>query len=638
MKVEIPPVQVVSFDIFDTLLYRITGEPESVFTLMERRLEQLPSRRFDPKFVKEFRNIRKNIPLLLSKKKGVEISFDEIYSYIGNLFSLSSDDISFLKDLEVDIESSVLKPINENLDLLNSEIKKGKKVIITSDMYLPQKVLRQFLAPYVLNAGKDIVFFVSNEYRKTKRSGQLFAQILKELKIKPHEIVHLGDDWEADVVPAQDLGMLAMHRPKSLPDNERLKSFMATKIPSICAATNVSVLVPLNNPVSRVGSTIAGPLLTSFVYWVMKKTEENNIKTLFFLARDGKILKRIAEIIFYDSSIKFKYLKVSRFSVVTASYWFRWDESSWSFILLDVPKVAFSEVAQRMLLSPKELYLALQSNGFRGSLPDTVNESLALFIKSSLKQDSDLLNKIKERAFKKCENLLKYLEREGFFEQPSALVDVGWKGTIQDFLYDILNSKKRSLRILGLYFGLAEYTDRQSSLNKKDAYAFYPYSKCEYSPAILRFLEIFTHANEPSTLGYDTSGEPILKDSFSAENKQKVTELDEGIIAYANKIREMDSVDLCFAGEDYFYYLQKLENPDKELAEALGDYCYLLGTLDNIVLPIAPKDNLFTFIKKKLRKEVPLWPGGYLARQSNLNLLILNLAREIRRLTRKHKK
>lgn len=631
MKPNIPDVKVVSFDIFDTLLYRITGEPESVFRLMKRKLIEDQNETLGSDFIDNFVETRKNAPILLRNTLKREADFGEIYEFIGTVWDLRNGDIEKLQLLEIETEKKVLRPLKKNIELLNDLLISSRKVIISSDMYHEEKVLRNFLKPFIYNQGEDVAFFVSSKYGKTKRSGELFRVILKELNITPKDLVHLGDDWEADVLSPQKLGILAMHFPREC-RKSLCAHLMRSELPAIAAAASISASLKSEDSVFMAGSTIAGPLLTSFVIWTLRKARELRISKLFFLARDGYILKKIAEELDpkLTQSIKLSYLQLSRFSVVTACYHMEWSKEIWDFIFLDVPIVSFSEVSSRLLLEPRELYKLMKKHGYRNQQPTVVTETIAAFIKKVLDNDEETVRKIRERSEQKKRNLMSYLGTKDFDPKNSALVDVGWKGTIQDFLYNILLTKEKDTLITGLYFGLCAYTRFQTRANRKFAYGFYPFTPLKFSPNLLRFLEIFTHVNEPSTQSYNLLGEVILVQNFAELNKSYVDSLQKGILEFVGAARKECALDLIYEREHYYVYLREFEFPDKKLADAIGDYCYLLGTNDEIQVPIAPSESLFAALKRKFQKESPLWPQGYLVRQKTLTRTCLQLARKTR--------
>ena len=47
----------------------------------------------------------------------------------------------------------------------------------------------------------------------------------------------------------------------------------------------------------KIGASIGGMLLYPYVLWLLRKSIEMGIKSLYFVARDGYILKKIADLV-----------------------------------------------------------------------------------------------------------------------------------------------------------------------------------------------------------------------------------------------------------------------------------------------------------------------------------------------------
>ena len=157
--------KVVSFDIFDTLLKRDVFFPTDVFVLVEREY----SRRFGQQL--NFASIRENAEKAAREKSIYQdVTFDEIYSEIN----LSVSEKSILQQLELDVEASLL---HSNIDiqyLFEECLKSGKTIYIVSDMYLPKAFIQKLLNENGYSGYNNI--YISNEYKASKSSGQLFIK------------------------------------------------------------------------------------------------------------------------------------------------------------------------------------------------------------------------------------------------------------------------------------------------------------------------------------------------------------------------------------------------------------------------------------------------------------------------------
>lgn len=127
---------VISFDIFDTLIMRRTLSPEDVFEILEYKLQsQLPG--LD--FVKNRRKaiLENNIP---------NPNIYQIYNKFAELTGLDSEKVSQILKLELDIEKRVLIRRESMVDILERAKCMGKAVYLITDMYLPTEIVVEILA------------------------------------------------------------------------------------------------------------------------------------------------------------------------------------------------------------------------------------------------------------------------------------------------------------------------------------------------------------------------------------------------------------------------------------------------------------------------------------------------------------
>lgn len=83
----------------------------------------------------------------------------------------------------------------------------GKKVIFTSDMYLPKDVIQKILDKngYVQNDK----LYLSSEIKLTKARGALYKYVLDDMKLAEKELLHIGDNFQSDVESPKNL--ILMH-------------------------------------------------------------------------------------------------------------------------------------------------------------------------------------------------------------------------------------------------------------------------------------------------------------------------------------------------------------------------------------------------------------------------------------------
>lgn len=183
---------IISFDIFDTLVMRNVYFNRDVFLLMAQGLE--------PALRKVFYYARTNAQAELTA---------ENYPYIEDIYDAASCHCHEMKgreaDLiarEIELERQVIIPRSDVVDIFNLAKQMGKVVNIVSDMYFHQETIRQILDDAGISGYQKLM--ISSEYN-TSKPQHLFEVYLKE--VPDGRYLHIGDSWECDICPARRLGI-----------------------------------------------------------------------------------------------------------------------------------------------------------------------------------------------------------------------------------------------------------------------------------------------------------------------------------------------------------------------------------------------------------------------------------------------
>lgn len=177
---------VVSFDIFDTLLFRRVKKPTDLFAIMEKEFKIAG---FWEKRIEAERIARKEKEM---QKKGSEIVIEHIYQILSQW---NICDVSFLeKELEMEQKVCYANPVM--LNLIERLLEKGKTVIAVSDMYLHTEQIKELLQKKGYNRIQKI--YVSCEYGRSKSDGRLFPVVLQECGGEK-TMIHIGDNFYSDV-------------------------------------------------------------------------------------------------------------------------------------------------------------------------------------------------------------------------------------------------------------------------------------------------------------------------------------------------------------------------------------------------------------------------------------------------------
>lgn len=98
---------------------------------------------------------------------------------------------------------------------------------------------------------------------------------MDELRVKPKEILHIGDNIRSDVIFANLSGIKGVQiknkkNTKYVVDKRKTYNFINNRIQK------------LNDPYERIGYEIYGVLIVGFLNWCNEELERKGIKKVFF--------------------------------------------------------------------------------------------------------------------------------------------------------------------------------------------------------------------------------------------------------------------------------------------------------------------------------------------------------------------
>src|SRR5690606_396099 len=120
------------------------------------------------------------------------ITFDLIYERLQKNYQLSETQTQYLKALEIQAEIDHVEPIQNRIDQLCALQDAGHDVILISDMYLPEAVIREMLT----KADQRLVLlplYLSSTIGHQKSTGKLYKHIFFEKKYQYEKWIHYGD-------------------------------------------------------------------------------------------------------------------------------------------------------------------------------------------------------------------------------------------------------------------------------------------------------------------------------------------------------------------------------------------------------------------------------------------------------------
>ncbi len=494
--------QVISFDVFDTSVFRLVFEPRDVFLLMEEELVKKYSHIFlgfaDLRFKAELETVSKVWKL----DRSAEVTLDDIYQ---TLFFFNPTLKSFsqeLKEIELRIEKSVIVPSHQVLNYFNQVRKLQKNIIFISDTYLPQNHIASILKISGYEGYSQL--FVSCEIGTNKASGKLFDQVIQEMNIDPKKILHIGDNQYSDIKQAASRGISVyqLPYPASLLNGSRYTKqkykkyhFRETASESLFRGLQKNYLMNgsqansgKNSSSYDIGYQILGPLCYGFMSWIIQHSQEKEIKNLYFIARDGWFLKKVFDEInqVIKTDLVSHYLYASRIALFYPLISKPVGDYLCSFLLAKKPKKLINYLETIGLeISEKRL----KEFGFT-SHNDMINPQFNQLDKNRLKALFDAeTDQIERLAQEEKAHYLEYLQQVGMLSfEKIGLVDSGWFGNGQRKLQQLIELFNPNANLFGFY--LALHAKAQKHFNEKSLGHGYLYHFDRYNNDMESFLEI----------------------------------------------------------------------------------------------------------------------------------------------------
>ena len=485
--IDLLQIDVVAFDVFDTVLFRRTS-PMTTHQLWAKHLKELYHLPYDEHTIvkKKFANARllKLKSLLRSYDK--EYKYDDLVRLLYKQFEISESLECFRKTCvttEYEIESETTFVPKHIIEWIKELRNIGKQVICVSDYYLPSTFIDNL---FKTKGVKVDSVFVSTDYLKQKRTGNLYKEVIRTVGVNPNKILMIGDNYESDVINARKAGLMALYvnrnRMKTNVDDNRKKAFK--ELEAMCHFSD--------KPFGRVAFLMF--VFIDRLYYQLKSDTRNYA---LFMSREGEFFKKLFDAyqklcVPAEKQIRTHYFYVSRRATLIPSV-HAVDNDAFKEIYRNYgnirPSIFFKNLQlddnvriemefADILENDKEIQHFSQSDAYQRILGSQV------FIEECTKKALEQRDLLKEyiRSFGEK------IEDEGL-----TLVDVGYGGTAQNNLYRMYNGR---MKING-YYMISRATDSTSDSTKKgiifDANSNEPENIFTYNSAVIEMLCLASH-------------------------------------------------------------------------------------------------------------------------------------------------
>lgn len=463
-----PSTKAISFDIFDTLVCRPVEKPADLYHFLEIKALKLSNG-----IASNFGRVRSLCEVETRNKltHKEEITLDDIYETVASFYNLNETQISEIKQAEIELEISVIKERPNGRKLFDMALASGKPVYLISDMYLHESVIIKMLDKTGYSRYKKL--FVSSKEGCRKHGGKLYTHVLKQLNIAGNELAHVGDNKKTDIEDAHSHGINTLHFRSAIDWMRASPIFKEIYSPrrgagerarSAVAGTTALGLFNCPQPKEafrsfsagnpeKLGYAILGPLLTGYISWLSREVKRDKISDLYFMAREGWLLKEAYNIMnSNDKDLpKGKYLFGSRRAIRVASCRTYGDVMAMASQPYD-SGIPLNEllVGRFGIELTQERLKILEENSIKK--PFSPLEHSFSDRETWQKACVALADDIIESAKTERDSYEAYLSSNGFYESDNiGIVDIGWKTNIQGSL-SLLTRKN----ITGYYYATVQ--------------------------------------------------------------------------------------------------------------------------------------------------------------------------------------
>jgi len=310
-----PDVDLLTLDVFDTVLVRRVSRPIDAFLVLGHRLEPLDllPHGVTPAAFARLRRLAeaRARERAVAEGRSVEISLEDVYAEIADV---TPEVRSRLADAELRVERSLCFVDPAIVEVADAARAHGCTVALVSDTYFSASQL-----DYLVGGRLDATaVFASSEHGVGKGQG-LFDIVLDRLDIEAGRAVHAGDNEHADVAPAERIGIRAFLLPRvsgALTDRmvDEGLGLDSPQHPAVApprfdvdagdhglaglrerAVSAASVGDDALAPYRVIGAGVLGPVFAGFAEWVVREAVALGHGRVYCLMREGALLAPLVD-------------------------------------------------------------------------------------------------------------------------------------------------------------------------------------------------------------------------------------------------------------------------------------------------------------------------------------------------------
>lgn len=474
-------LQIVTFDLFDTLVIRRVHDPDLIKLPVARFISARLALLGDTISSERVQQLRDDIETRHRAATGEKFDDHEacypdfMKELLQHLFK--RDDVEqLLHDVtqyEMFMESQMIVPRADLVNWLIELSDMGKRVFVVSDIYLPADNLKVLVERAgFLDYVEDVIS--SADTFLAKASGNAFPFIEKKYGLQKNGWLHVGDNPVSDGLRPVEFGIDAL----VLNDAAEKQRKSITKrylnyslgLPFWRGRALQQLMQPheaenVKKPaLYREGYTFLAPIIGGFVQQIAEKCMAAGVKKIFFLSREGYTFKRFWEkampALYPQGGLpEIEYLYVSRMALAGASCAHQGLTKANAHIAFLPPgNRDFRDICRIYKFDCGKFIPILERFGLQiDTCLSPMHEGYSPDNQAAFEQllENDVFQEeVKRQVRPSSEAMQRYFEDVGVFEHKQiAVVDIGWLGTIQRFLYQAISHREDCPRIFGYLLG-----------------------------------------------------------------------------------------------------------------------------------------------------------------------------------------
>lgn len=537
---ELTEYDVISFDVFDTLLLRPFSRPEDLFYQMEDAFSCMDFRRIRMEAEHQAR------AEAYKKKGSYEVALADIWKRVEALCGIPSEK-GMSAEMRCEQKFCRANPLMQNIYRMLKE--QGKTVVFTTDMYLPKTFIRGLLSTNGFEETDRI--FLSSDWGTSKAEGGLYECVKRTMGVHLR-YAHVGDNRQSDVKMARKHGFKAFWYPNV---NQYTQKYRCCDMSPIIGSAYRGIINSrvhcgdrIYSPTYEYGYIYGGLFVTGYCHFIHRYCQKNGIDKILFLSRDGEILKKAYDLLYPRENTEYVYWSRFAAAKMTAGY-MKYDY---------LRKLVFHKINRGISLEQilsgmelQELTSCLRDAGLDASesLTGQNLESFLVFLNNHWKEILHIYLPQRKAAGEFLSEKLQGCRQ-------AAAVDIGWAGS-GALALDQLVRKEWNIpcRIIGIVAGTNTASNAEPDMSEGFllsgrivSYLYHSgYNRDlwkKHNPAknYNLYWELLASSVEPSLQGYywnEKEKKPELRFSVPEGNPEGIREIQKGILDFVKDYDHM---------------------------------------------------------------------------------------------------